>query len=47
MTCQLAIKFDPPPQGMKVLVACEYSGIVRNAFLARDVDAVGNEGMIS
>ena len=39
MTCQLTIKFDPPRQGIKVLVACEYSGIVRNAFLARGHDA--------
>jgi hypothetical protein len=39
MTDQFAIRFDSPTQGMKVLVACEYSGIVRNAFLARGHDA--------
>lgn len=27
--------------GMKVLVACEFSGIVRDAFLARGHDAMG------
>src|SRR5207253_6018583 len=31
--------FQPRQRGMKVLVACEYSGIVRNAFLARGHDA--------
>src|ERR1700680_886168 len=31
--------FQPRRQCMKVLVACEYSGIVRNAFLARGHDA--------
>ena len=31
--------FQPRCQGMRVLVACEYSGIVRNAFLARGHDA--------
>jgi hypothetical protein len=31
--------FQPHRQGMRVLVACEYSGIVRNAFLARGHDA--------
>ena len=30
--------FQPHRQGMRVLVACEYSGIVRNAFLARNHD---------
>jgi hypothetical protein len=29
---------------MKVLVACEFSGIVRNAFIARGPDA-DNEGI--
>ena len=31
--------FQPRCQGMRVLVACEYSGTVRNAFLARGHDA--------
>jgi hypothetical protein len=31
--------FQPYRQEMRVLVACEYSGIVRNAFLARGHDA--------
>ena len=31
--------FQTRQKGMKVLVACEYSGIVRNAFLARGHDA--------
>ena len=31
--------FQPRQQGMRVLVACEYSGIVRNAFLDRGHDA--------
>jgi hypothetical protein len=39
MTYQFDMTFDPPHQGMRVLVACEYSGIVRNAFLARGHDA--------
>jgi hypothetical protein len=43
MTRQLATKFDPPSQGIKVLVASEYSGIVRNAFLAQDHDASSSD----
>jgi hypothetical protein len=39
MTGQIDLKFYAIEQGMKVLVACEYSGIVRNAFLARGHDA--------
>jgi hypothetical protein len=31
--------FQPRRKGMRVLVACEYSGIVRNAFLERGHDA--------
>ena len=31
--------FQPRQKGMRVLVACEYSGVVRNAFLERGHDA--------
>ena len=39
MTRHYSDLFQPRQKGMKVLVACEYSGIVRNAFLARGHDA--------
>lgn len=39
MTTYYTDLFQPRCQGMRVLVACEYSGTVRNAFLARGHDA--------
>ena len=39
MTAYYSDLFQPRLLGMRVLVACEYSGIVRNAFLARGHDA--------
>lgn len=39
MTTYYSDMFQPRQRGMRVLVACEYSGIVRNAFLERGHDA--------
>ena len=39
MSTQIDLKLYPVHKDMRVLVACEYSGIVRNAFLARGHDA--------
>ena len=39
MTIWYSDLFQPRQKDLRVLVACEYSGIVRNAFLARGHDA--------
>ena len=39
MTAFYSDLFQPRQKGLRVLVACEYSGIVRNAFLERGHDA--------